>query len=558
DACGHLFMEDAPPRRPQITAESFAAFSGTVEACYEYQDEVLADVLRLAGPETHVLVISDHGFKSGDQRPDTSGRADTGVAGLWHRLHGAIFLRGPGVRPGSTFSEASVLDMTPTVLALLDLPQAPDLPGEVLTEVFEPDRAPRARRGAETRWAPPAEAATTGGGEAAGTSLQLEKLQALGYLASSGDAAPIDDNGRSAASYVNEGTSLAVDGDVDAALRAYSRGLGLDPYNVQAIALSARLLIDRGDLERAAGLLDRAAQGHPQSVFVRLERAHLALARGAWADARQELAAAEALDSKLVQLPLYEAQWANATGAADQALAALQRAESLTDSDPMRLEIFLFRARIAAEQGKAALAEGALRQARALAHDDHVLAAADADLALAQARYPAAVRLFRRAIEHNASDPVLERKLAQALVANGDSLAAEAALRRALDKAKSPADRGGVFGDLALLLQQQGRDGQVVTLLQQATEELPRAANLWALLGAAHGRLEALEASLAAYQRSSELAEHPMTLKTLAVLLLHLRGEQQQAADLLRRSLALQPGQADVEQLLGNLATGAS
>src|SRR5262249_32441310 len=71
DACTHLFMEDAPPRRPQVDAVDFSAFAETVDRCYEYQDEVLGDLLAIAGERTLVLVVSDHGFKSGERRPDT-------------------------------------------------------------------------------------------------------------------------------------------------------------------------------------------------------------------------------------------------------------------------------------------------------------------------------------------------------------------------------------------------------------------------------------------------------------------------------------------------------
>jgi hypothetical protein len=33
DACGHLFMEDAAPRRPGIAEVDFRAFAGTVDRC---------------------------------------------------------------------------------------------------------------------------------------------------------------------------------------------------------------------------------------------------------------------------------------------------------------------------------------------------------------------------------------------------------------------------------------------------------------------------------------------------------------------------------------------
>lgn len=147
DACGHLFMEDAPPRRPGIADGDFAAFHDTVDRCYEYQDEVLSDLLRLEGPNTVTIVVSDHGFKSGALRPQTSGRADTGLAPLWHQLYGVVFLHGRGIAPGREIRGASVLDVAPTVLTVLGIPLSRELPAgrSWRGSAFLPRRAGRLR-----------------------------------------------------------------------------------------------------------------------------------------------------------------------------------------------------------------------------------------------------------------------------------------------------------------------------------------------------------------------------------------------------------------------------
>src|SRR5262249_27201018 len=128
DACGHLFMEDAPPRRPEVRDEDYQAFAATVDRCYEYQDEVLADVLRLEGRDTVSVVCSDHGFKSGDARPRTPGRADAGLAPLWHRREGVVFVHGRGVIAGRRLEKAGLLDIAPTELAWLGILLATSLP----------------------------------------------------------------------------------------------------------------------------------------------------------------------------------------------------------------------------------------------------------------------------------------------------------------------------------------------------------------------------------------------------------------------------------------------
>jgi arylsulfatase A-like enzyme len=60
---------------------------------------------------------------------------DTRASGVHHPDGIAIF-HGPGVRPGGCVSQASVLDVMPTVLALLGMPIGRDMDGRVLTEAI--------------------------------------------------------------------------------------------------------------------------------------------------------------------------------------------------------------------------------------------------------------------------------------------------------------------------------------------------------------------------------------------------------------------------------------
>jgi predicted AlkP superfamily phosphohydrolase/phosphomutase len=56
-----------------------------------------------------------------------------------HHLDGIAIFCGPGVQPGGHVDRASVLDITPTVLALLGMPIGRDMDGRVLTEVITPE-----------------------------------------------------------------------------------------------------------------------------------------------------------------------------------------------------------------------------------------------------------------------------------------------------------------------------------------------------------------------------------------------------------------------------------
>ncbi len=137
DTIGHHFMQFFPPRMKHVQPREFELFSGVMPGVYELHDELLGEMLRLAGPDAAVILLSDHGFHSGDQRPVTEGlsneqRAATEAA--WHREHGILVMHGPGVRADSHPHAPGLLDIAPTALALLGLPMGRDMDGRVLAE----------------------------------------------------------------------------------------------------------------------------------------------------------------------------------------------------------------------------------------------------------------------------------------------------------------------------------------------------------------------------------------------------------------------------------------
>jgi len=370
-------MEDAPPRRARTAAEDYAAFSQTVDRCYEYQDQVLADVLTLADADTLVIVCSDHGFKSGDRRPDTEGRADEGEAALWHLPNGVVFLRGRSVRAGAIASRPTILDIAPTIVRGLDVPLARDLPGHPIAEAFA-NRSREPKAVAKYVFVPPP--APPAASRDLGSNAKLDELRALGYVSPSNAARPAAD-GRFAASFLNEGVALYIDGEERDALRAFARAVELDPRNVNARAFAARVHLERREFELAAPLLNQAVALDPASVYVRLLRANLAIGVADWNTAKAELDAAAALDSRLPMLYIQRARLLDARGDAAGALDALTTAESLTDAEAMLLDILVLRADAAERLGRTADADAALARAARLTSADR-LAAARADVAL--------------------------------------------------------------------------------------------------------------------------------------------------------------------------------
>jgi predicted AlkP superfamily phosphohydrolase/phosphomutase/tetratricopeptide (TPR) repeat protein len=136
DHFSHAFMPYHPPKLEWIKDEDFALYKDVVKGAYRFHDMMLERLLDLAGPETTVILCSDHGFESGSQRPRGTPREPAGPA-AWHRQYGIFVMAGPGIRRDERIYGASLIDIAPTVLTLFDLPIGQDMDGRPLLEAFE-------------------------------------------------------------------------------------------------------------------------------------------------------------------------------------------------------------------------------------------------------------------------------------------------------------------------------------------------------------------------------------------------------------------------------------
>jgi Flp pilus assembly protein TadD len=141
DEFGHHFMPYHPPRMPGVEPRDAALYSEVMTSAYRFQDMMLESLLARAGSETTVILVSDHGFHLGDRRPSANGWDSPQE---WHREFGIACAAGPGVRSDQTLYGASLLDVTPTILALLGLPVGEDMDGRAWLEILDP--SPRLER----------------------------------------------------------------------------------------------------------------------------------------------------------------------------------------------------------------------------------------------------------------------------------------------------------------------------------------------------------------------------------------------------------------------------
>ncbi len=144
DHFSHSFMNYHPPKPDWIPVDQFELYSDVVSGGYRLMDLFTARLLELAGPDTNVVLLSDHGFHSDHLRPRHIPGVPAGPCEQ-HRRLGILAMKGEGIRRDERIYGVNLLDIAPTVLALFGLPAGEDMPGRVLTEAFDesasfPDR----------------------------------------------------------------------------------------------------------------------------------------------------------------------------------------------------------------------------------------------------------------------------------------------------------------------------------------------------------------------------------------------------------------------------------
>ncbi|XAM01503.1 alkaline phosphatase family protein [Phycisphaeraceae bacterium D3-23] len=132
----HSFMYHRPPKLPQIDPLLYEAFKDTVDGVYQLQDMMLGRALDFCNDDTTVIICSDHGFLNDHLRPAAIPDGPQGPA-VWHRFHGMVVMKGPGIRRGEQLYGASILDLCPTMLSVLGLPVGEDMDGKLLAAAFD-------------------------------------------------------------------------------------------------------------------------------------------------------------------------------------------------------------------------------------------------------------------------------------------------------------------------------------------------------------------------------------------------------------------------------------
>lgn len=588
DTIAHLFMRYAPPLLQGVAKEDALRFGRAVDEYYRHADELVGRLVEAAGPDVAVILCSDHGFRTGDNRPLTDSRIGYGQAADWHRKYGIIILAGQPFRKHYDMREASVLDVTPTVLALLGVPVAEDMDGRPILDAFEPSFL----TSHPIQYIPTyeTESIASGTGQNAGgaegsprvTSVALdpqgdqelkEKLESLGYLR---EDTPNSHN--------NRGMLLLNQGKYDAAISEFEQAIGASEDLGMARLNIARALYKKKDYESAIKTLNECLRRQPRSKeaenllgniamdqkqFSEAERrfktaleyephftdAHNSLGilyhkQGRWDDALREFLEVVAVDPEYAEALnnigiIYKEQ-----GRVEAAIASFRRAMA---ADPEFAGSFSNLALILEQQGDMKGAEEMFRNALQRDPENVQVRTNYGALLYTLGRFDQARLEIEKAIAIDPADPSAHNNLGAVYGRLGRSADEIAAYRKAVDLDPDYVD---VHHNLGLALLKQGSvvegEGELKRALTIDPHYAPAYLNLARSLLGRRRTADAAEILIS----GTRLVPGDADLQALLGEAYLSLGQKDKAVAALEKSLRLKPEQTEVRERLKALRAG--
>jgi len=135
DHFGHHFIDFHPPKQSHVSDRDFELYKHVMNGCYMFHDMLLNAMLQQVDDDTTVIIVSDHGFYTGEHRPPPQ-FADKDPE-IMHRHLGIACLHGPGIKQDEKLYGATLLDVTPTILSLFGLPVGLDMDGRPWQEILD-------------------------------------------------------------------------------------------------------------------------------------------------------------------------------------------------------------------------------------------------------------------------------------------------------------------------------------------------------------------------------------------------------------------------------------
>lgn len=505
DASMHLFNSYSAPQQEWVNDADYAAYKGAVAAYWSWQDSLVGELLAKRGPNTSIVICSDHGYRTGSERlHEVPG--DTDLADASHMIDGILVLNGPGVRPGTPITGASIYDIAPTVMALVDLPVAGDLAGQVLAGALTSEfRTAHPVRQVATWETTPLQHSGEVVNDPEAAARMEQMLRSLGYVAgaedkasSPGVAVGLENAVNMATIYMRQGKlteavkvleaeygrspkdrnvrlnlaqAWARSGRLPEALKMF-RGLRADePRDLAVIEDYAHALESSGQVAHAVAVYDSGLAVDPQWAFGLAGKGYGLHRLGRSGEGAALVAQAQQLDPRLARACFYAGVIAMETG--DQAVARRQLTRAL-ELDPLDEQSALALSSVMLNANDVAGARGVLeRTLSAVGHAPAV--AGQLGFVLMQAQLPAeAVPHLKSAsdalLAAGQPDPDLMGNLGVAQAMSGDLNGGIATFRRLTELWPENAEAHGQLGGF---LAQAGRRDEAVRSLERALQLAP-------------------------------------------------------------------------------------
>lgn len=545
DEVSHRFMHFVPPVLPGVDPEAVARFGRAVDRIYEYQDRLLGELLAAVDPSTVVIVVSDHGFVNGPDRPVGLTADIEGQPGRWHRQFGILAMTGGPIVRGPK-PATSLLDLLPTALYLAGLPVPEDIRGRPLIDFIDPgfrERFPvrqvaSYRSGSFTPDTGPVTATM-----AAVEETFVEKLRSLGYIGETG--AP---GGRSTADEATPGGGVQPAGPATAAGGVPAAGLPAAD-TVTAHANLAGVLLADGRLAEAEREILAAIAMVPDFRPARHQLVELRARQGRIGDA---IAAAEGLLREGGGInPLFLNRVAELYLQAERGEAGMARFRTAVQAGHWIFGVALARLQIGI--GDPA---GAARTALAVLDQDPLNEPAMAVLfrALPAGQRAAGIEArLDRALKMNGRAVMFLNWKAILIEERGDRDRAEALLQSAL--ATHP-DHGGTVANLGAFYLRRDLPARATPLLRRAVTLEPANLEARVNLGTAMAMGGDLGGAIEAWEEAARRGVRTVDLFNALARAHHDRGDDAAAVGWLKQSLALDPAQEDVRQTLMQVDPG--
>ncbi len=263
DTACHLFIRYIPPALPGVSDEDIRKYHNVISNVYIYFDGILGRLVKALPEDTTILLMSDHGFRYGAERPlFSSAQMETPYAEEWHSERALLIVSGNSVKKNYKFKNVSVYDITPTILDRFNIPLGKDMKGRALRELFlEEDNKkniPRIATHDKPDWQD--KYFLQSSSEESENKIIEEKLKSLGYLSATNDRSP----------YRTLGAYYQAEKNYEKAIEMYQGALEQDSKNTLNLYQLGQAYLENGNPEKALEYLEKASLNDPDLLEARI------------------------------------------------------------------------------------------------------------------------------------------------------------------------------------------------------------------------------------------------------------------------------------------------